>query len=348
MLQKETAVPNRSFHRVMSGFAAAIVLLLSMMITTGFTTIRHVTIDDGSGELRTAVTMKDTVGAILAEQNIQIKKGDVVTPSLNSELSRDQQISIQRAAQVVLKIDGKATTYYSVANSVESFLAEAKVTVGEHDGFNASMAAPITNGLELNIDRVNEYYYTVDEAIPFNVQEKGTYSLPKGESNVLVAGQAGIRQKQFVIRYENGVKVSEEQIGEAVTQQPVDEVRETGLLDVVSTSAGNIAVRATHYMQATGYDIGYESCGKLPGDPLYGITATGIRATYGVVAVDPRVIPLGSKLFIQTTDGSYTYGYAIAGDTGGAIKGNRIDLCFDSRQDALNFGRRNVVVYVLN
>ena len=140
----------------------------------------------------------------------------------------------------------------------------------------------------------------------------------------------------------------EELVGEAVTQQPVDEIKETGLLDVVATSAGNIAVRATHYMQATGYDIGYESCGKWPGDPLYGITATGIRATYGVVAVDPRVIPLGSKLFIQTTDGSFTYGYALAADTGGAIKGNRIDLCFDSRQDALNFGRRNVVVYVLN
>ncbi len=348
MLQNKTAEKKMTLHRVVFCVAAAIVLLLSMMITTGFTTIKHVTIDDGSGEVRTAVTMKDTVSAILAEQNIQIKKGDVVTPSLNSEISRDQQISIQRAAQVVLTIDGSSTTYYTIAETVNDFLEEASITVGEHDGFNAQFTDAITNGMNLTIDRVNEYYYTVDEAIPFNVKETPTYSLPKGETNVIQQGQAGVLQKQYVIRYENGVRISEEQVGETITQQPVDEIRETGLLDVVATSAGNIAVRATHYMQATGYDIGYESCGKLPSDPLYGITATGIRATYGIVAVDPQVIPLGSKLFIQTTDGSFTYGYALAADTGGAIKGNRIDLCFDSRQDALNFGRRDVVVYVLN
>ena len=348
MLQNKTAEKKMTLHRVVFCVAAAIVLLLSMMITTGFTTIKHVTIDDGSGEVRTAVTMKDTVSAILAEQNIQIKKGDVVTPSLNSEISRDQQISIQRAAQVVLTIDGSSTTYYTIAETVNDFLEEASITVGEHDGFNAQFTDAITNGMNLTIDRVNEYYYTVDEAIPFNVKETPTYSLPKGETNVIQQGQAGVLQKQYVIRYENGVRISEEQVGETITQQPVDEIRETGLLDFVATSAGNIAVRATHYMQATGYDIGYESCGKLPSDPLYGITATGIRATYGIVAVDPQVIPLGSKLFIQTTDGSFTYGYALAADTGGAIKGNRIDLCFDSRQDALNFGRRDVVVYVLN
>lgn len=348
MLQKETAEKRSSLHRAVFCVAAAIVLLLSMMITTGFTTIKHVTIDDGSGELRTAVTMKETVSAILAEQDIKIKKGDIVTPALNSEVVRDQQISIQRAAQVVMTIDGTSTTYYSVASTVSDFLAEANITVGEHDGFNVSMTDAITNGMNINIDRVNEYYYTTEEAIPFSVKETSTYSLPKGEYNVIQQGQAGILQKQYVIRYENGVRVSEEQVGETVVQQPVNEIRETGLLDVVATSAGNIAVRSTLYMQATGYDIGYESCGKLPGDPLYGITATGIRATYGVVAVDPRVIPLGSKLFIQTTDGSFTYGYAIAADTGGAIKGNRIDLCFDSRTDALNFGRRDVVVYVLN
>ena len=344
MLQNKTA----SLHRVFCCVIAGIVLLLSMMITTGFTTIKHVTIDDGSGELRTAVTMKGTVSAILAEQKIKIKKGDIVTPALNSKVLRDQQISIQRAAQVVMTIDGASTTYYSVARTVGEFLDEANIVVGEHDGFNASMADAIKPGMNLSIDRVNEYHYTVDEAIPFVVKETNTYALPKGENKVVQQGQAGVLQKQYVARYENGVKVSEELISEAITQQPVDEIRETGLLDVVPTSAGNIAVRATHYMHATGYDIGYESCGKLPGDPLYGITATGIRATYGVVAVDPRVIPLGSKLFIQTADGSFTYGYALAADTGGAIKGNRIDLCFDSRQDALNFGRRDVVVYVLN
>ena len=72
-----------------------------------------------------------------------------------------------------------------------------------------------------------------------------------------------------------------------------------------------------------------------------GYTATGMLARYGVVAVDPHIIPLGTHLFIPG------YGYAIAGDTGGAIIGHRVDLCMDSLADALNFGRHMITVYIL-
>ena len=72
-----------------------------------------------------------------------------------------------------------------------------------------------------------------------------------------------------------------------------------------------------------------------------GITASGIPARRGVVAVDPNVIPLGSRLYIPG------YGEAIAADTGGAIVGQKIDLCMESYDEAIQFGRRNVEVYVL-
>lgn len=100
----------------------------------------------------------------------------------------------------------------------------------------------------------------------------------------------------------------------------------------------------------TSYDAGgdyvavmsMEATAYLPGDgDGYGITATGIPATYGVAAVDPAIIPLGSRLYIPG------YGEAIAADTGGAIYGYRIDLCMESYSEAMNFGRRNVTVYVL-
>lgn len=74
---------------------------------------------------------------------------------------------------------------------------------------------------------------------------------------------------------------------------------------------------------------------------LDSMTASGMRAVRGVVAVDPRVIPLGTKLYVEG------YGFAIAGDTGGAIKGNRIDLCFNTVQECYQFGRRKVVVHIL-
>jgi 3D (Asp-Asp-Asp) domain-containing protein len=86
-----------------------------------------------------------------------------------------------------------------------------------------------------------------------------------------------------------------------------------------------------------------EASAYLPSDGGgSGITATGMRAQHGVVAVDPDVIPLGTRLFIPG------YGIAIAADTGGAIQGAKIDLCMESYGDAISFGRQTIKVYVLN
>ena len=130
---------------------------------------------------------------------------------------------------------------------------------------------------------------------------------------------------------------------------PVNRVTEYGTILPASLSRSG-SVRATNVltMTATAYDLSYQSCGKRPGDRGYGITASGMRAQRGVVAVDPRVIPLGSKLYIETSDGSFVYGFATAEDTGGAIKGNKVDLFFPSNADCMNFGRRSVKVYVLS
>jgi 3D (Asp-Asp-Asp) domain-containing protein len=100
--------------------------------------------------------------------------------------------------------------------------------------------------------------------------------------------------------------------------------------------------------QATAYDLSFESCGKYPGEPGYGITASGTYAKVGTVAVDPRVIPLGTKMYIVSTDGSYVYGYCTAEDTGGGIKGNKVDLFYNTRNECMQFGRRSVRVYILN
>jgi 3D (Asp-Asp-Asp) domain-containing protein len=91
-------------------------------------------------------------------------------------------------------------------------------------------------------------------------------------------------------------------------------------------------------MEATAYEPGPHSNGPW----ATGYTSCGHKAGYGVVAVDPKVIPLGTRLYIEG------YGYALAGDVGGAIKGNRIDLCFATVEECYQFGRRDVVVYVLD
>ena len=108
----------------------------------------------------------------------------------------------------------------------------------------------------------------------------------------------------------------------------------TQTMNALSTASGQpIPVDNTIVMEATAYTA------DDPGNSGY--TATGQPLAYGMVSVDPNVIPLGSQLYIEG------YGYAVAADTGGGIVGNRIDLAMDSVSDALNFGRRDVVVHVL-
>lgn len=106
----------------------------------------------------------------------------------------------------------------------------------------------------------------------------------------------------------------------------------------ISAFSNNKEVQYSLIMEATAYEPSAISCGASAD----GYTALGIPAGYGVVAVDPSVIPLGTNLYIEG------YGYAIAADVGKAIKGNIIDLCFNTYEEAINFGRQTVKVYILN
>lgn len=93
---------------------------------------------------------------------------------------------------------------------------------------------------------------------------------------------------------------------------------------------------------ATAYDTSPEENGGWGGQ-----SATGVPLQPGVIAVDPRVIPLGSTVYVEALDGSWSYGYAVAADTGGAIKGKRVDLLFLTKGECYQFGRRSCRVYVL-
>ena len=105
----------------------------------------------------------------------------------------------------------------------------------------------------------------------------------------------------------------------------------------MQTPAGLIRYTDVLDMEATAYYPGPESTGVWAD----GYTATGLKAGHGVIAVDPSVIPLGTRVYIPG------YGIAVAGDVGGAIKGNIIDLAFDTYREAMHFGRQRVKVYIL-
>ena len=162
--------------------------------------------------------------------------------------------------------------------------------------------------------------------------------LAPGERRMVRAGTPGITWVTERITYWNDVVVSRQTIAREVVRSAQPGVMLVGTpktLAQLRTAFPGRSLSTALTMEATAYTA--DSATAYP----TGYTATGVLAREGVVAVDPHVIPLGTMLFVPG------YGIAVAADTGGAIVGNRIDLCMDSYGDAVNFGRKMVQVYIL-
>lgn len=189
------------------------------------------------------------------------------------------------------------------------------------------------------------------ESIPYETELVYNSNVLEGTNNLLQEGIEGKRKTIYKEIYtKQGLLADKELKTDEVYIEPVNEIVEVGTkipYQTITTSRGTERYKKSMVFTATAYDLSYESCGKNPGDKYYGLTYSGTQARPGVVAVDPNVIPLGTKMYIESLDGWPDYGYAVAEDIGGAIKGNRIDLFMSDRQTALNFGMRNVKIYIL-
>jgi 3D (Asp-Asp-Asp) domain-containing protein len=152
-------------------------------------------------------------------------------------------------------------------------------------------------------------------------------------TRLIQAGRRGTRVRRIALTLADGVVVDRQVLGAQIVQPPQDRIMQVGTRRVFASRG-----------EFTGKEIIMEATGYAPwtGKGVDDITSIGMKAGYGVVAVDPTILPLRSELFIEG------YGRAIAGDVGGAIKGHRIDLGFNTARQALQFGRRPVRVYVLS
>lgn len=200
------------------------------------------------------------------------------------------------------------------------------------------------------------------EEIPFSIVSIGNER--SGKSTVISEGKNGIKEVVLKTMYENNEIKEQNEIANAITMQPASKVVSYGT-KATTTSRGTVIYRTDETsdipvesytkvikMRYTAYCLCKKCCGKSPDHPAYGVTASGYKITPGInekiVAVDPTVIKLGSTVYVQNLSGKADYGYALAADTGGAIKQNRIDLYIDSHQEALKVGTGYCYVYVLD
>ena len=250
----------------------------------------------------------------------------------------------------VYEIDDNGTvkTYKTSCKTVKELLSDLKIKVDDDDIVIPDLDTELKSEGKISIIKVDVKVIEKEVEAPFKTIKKKNKELTHKQSKILIQGVNGKNKVKCKEYYAGDKLIKEEVIHVETLVKPIDQVFEEGTKDVFTNDRSDFTARKAIKMVATAYEAGPRSTGKRPGDKGYGITASGARAKRGTVAVDPRVIPLGTKLYIKSlTTGVPDYGFAIAQDTGGAIKGNKIDLFMDTVWECLQFGRRPVMVYIL-
>lgn len=252
--------------------------------------------------------------------------------------NRDDVVQAQRLAtvDVIIRSNGAERHVRTAQATVGAILKEALIEVGPIDKVSPATNQRPKDGMIISVVKVSNAIEVVSQPIAFDSTKTFTTSLKMGQVKLSSSGAPGEKLVRSVVRYEDGKPVKRTAIGVEIAKKPVNKVLSIGSRGRY-TSRGEFRTRKILKMWASAYEPGPRSCGRY----ATGRTACGLRAGYGVVAVDPKVIPLGTKLYVEG------YGYALAGDRGRAIKGNRIDLGFRTVREALNFGCRSVVVHIL-
>ncbi len=299
------------------------------------------------GKDKKITTFSSTYKKALSNNGITVGPKDKTQPSLDSKVGNGSKISIKKAVKLEVAVDGKKLGIQSAEDNIEKMLQAEKIAIQENDKVYPGKESTIEDGLKIAITRVKIKEIKETKQVDYTTVVKKDEDMEQGNKKTLQEGQLGEKEVVTKVVYENDKEISRKVVGQTIKKQPVEKIVAMGTLNVYTPSRGSkVPYKNAMRMRATGYTADYESTGKGPGDDDFGITATGTMAkrssgSYSSVAVDPRIIPLGTKLYVEG------YGYAIAEDTGGAIKGNRIDLFFDSSSEADNWGVRWINVYVV-
>lgn len=332
----------------------AVSVLTAGLVTAGFlthpspayagsgevvTVASHVVTFDSLGSVSEHPTTATTVGAFLTERGITVGANDFVNPSADTPISDRMTITYRPAETVTIQTAHQTQVVTTTASDVASVLAEQSIVVSKDDEVSPALTDPVPQNGTIKVTRVTKWLRTERRAIPANIERRLDFALGAGASKIVAKGSPGVRQVVVAFVQRDGGHISAQIIESRIIRQAHPRIVAVGIGEYAAfqrfasrgvQQTSRLAVSALD-MVATAYTA---SCGGCSG-----MTAIGRPAGHGIVAVDPSVIPLGTRLFIPG------YGFAIAGDTGGAIRGNRIDLGFNSYSDAMRFGRREVTVY---
>lgn len=292
------------------------------------------------GEEQTISLAKGTVEEALNRTGITLAENQSVTPSLNTVITGDMNIYVYNAKSIKLTTNGTEMTVKAPEGTVENALNILGYEITDDDILNVDKNAQIEDDMKITLKKVTYVDEKSTKKISYKTVEKDSDDIMTGESEVSQKGVDGEKEVTKRCKYIDGKYDSTKVIDEKVTKEPVDKIVLNGTKRGTTTDSSGAPVSYSYMVSGSG--TAYTAA---PG----ALTATGVPVYEGGVAVNPAIIPYGSKLYIEAADGSHVYGYATAIDTGGALMDGSaiVDLFYFNYDDCVSFGRRDVNVYVL-
>lgn len=328
-------------------FIALLVIVLSFFSINKFLK-KEVTIIDDERVIKVR-TFRKTLSSLLDEYSFDIGPYDKLSISKESKIKDDMIIKINRAFPIKIVVDNKVKDTKSTNILVKNLLKRENIKLGKLDRVYPDINSYVSKNNVIKIMRIQEKELTETVDVPFQTIIKLRPELDSGQIKTESKGVVGKKKVKYKVIIKDGIEISRSIIDTEIINEGRDEVIYKGFDKLFVTSRGMpFKYKEIMTLEATAYDLSYQSTGKNKDHPEYGITYSGTRAHPGVVAVDKDIIPLGSKLYIESLDSTRDYGFASAEDTGSAIKGKRIDLFISDHDRAMKYGRRNVRVYVLD
>lgn len=346
LIIKKNLLSVKRFMRTRLFAIAVLSCVTAVVAVMLYSKVNAVEIID-NGVPKIVFTTKTSQSEIIREQRITLKPGDKV--EFEPPENKFASLVIARSFPVSIVADNKEINLRTLGGTVSSALAEANITLNEFDEVNYPLDTFLTENMNIIVDRVEYKTYTQVSAIPFTKEQKATPLLRKSVY-VLEQGKQGKTQTTYKDKYVNGVKVETAVLKVEKIANPVPQVElvpaPSKTMPVSSLNPDiekNPDGSPKHYKKI----ISGSATAYSAREGAY--TASGRKAIVGHVAVDPRVIPYGSLLYVVSKDRSFVYGYCIAADTGTALwQGSCVvDLFFGSYRESCLFGRKNVDIYVV-
>lgn len=292
-----------------------------------------------------------TLSDVFAENEITLGENDTVTPAMDTALTNGMRIRVQRYLDLTVTADGKTTEKSVAAENYSDAVEAMGITLGENDRILVATAEGekqvkaednVSSGDVIRVVRIRTEEVIENEAVAYSTVYEDTEELYEGETETKTEGVEGEAKVTYTVTYADG----EEESRVAKTKEVLKEAKSAVVLRGTKEKQ-NVFTDASGAPSSFEYSL-TGSCTAYYA-PAGAVTSIGATPQVGYVAVDPNRIPYGSLLYITAVDGSWTYGYCYAMDTGGAAMCGDIvaDLYYDTLEDCTAFGRRDMIVYVV-